>query len=352
MSMFAEVYKVDEHSLSFEIHDGKEMSYEIYMHQNAQVCTDSHCLIANGKGSQTIVSLPSLLLPQYFTLKFENGETLLCGYRILPLQGMYNFRDMGGYPNKEGKRVKWGKLYRGDQLYNMDKEAYDAFHALDIHSIIDFRAYDEYTKNPNTPAEVYQIRQYHCIPEGKAAAMAGDLATSPSAMHHKYDIDLIKRELQQDPDLAGKSMIHQQKEFTRNANSIEAFRDTINLIADEQNIPVYFHCRGGKDRTGFAAMLLLALLDVDEEIIMDDYLLTQRAREKKNQAYLEKFRKMANGDEAVAQVLLSYFDTRKDYLQAAIDEIHQSYSSIQEYAVQKMGIRHETIQKLKSNFLE
>ena len=113
--MFAEVYKVDEHSLSFEIHDGKEMSYEIYMHQNAQICTDSHCLIANGKGSQTIVSLPSPLLPQYFTLKFENGETLLCGYRILPLQGMYNFRDMGGYPNKEGKRVKWGKLYRGDQ---------------------------------------------------------------------------------------------------------------------------------------------------------------------------------------------------------------------------------------------
>lgn len=353
MNMFAEVYQKDEHSLTFKIHGKQDCNYDIYMHHDAQICTDESCFLAQGRGNETIIEIPpSSPFPRYFTCKFEDGSTLLCGYRILPFDGMYNFRDLGGYPSEDGRRVKWGLLYRGDQLYNMKEKAYEAFHSLNIHSIIDFRGTSEYMKSPNTPAEIYQIKQYHCIPEGEAAALAGALFTMDSANHRKYDIDAIKQELQKDADFAGKPMICQQIEFTRNPRSIEAFYDTIQIMADIQNAPVFFHCRGGKDRTGYAAMLLLALLGVDESIILYDYMLTKRAREKKNQLYLENFRKMANGDEAVAQVLLSYFDTREDYLKAAMGEIHKSYSSIRDYAVQKMGVSEETIRKMKDNYLE
>ena len=352
MSMFVEAYQKDERFLSFEIHGKEDSSYDIYMHKNAQICTDDCCFLVHGRGKNTVAELPpSSFFPRYFTCRFDDGSTVLCGYRILPLEGMYNFRDLGGYPTEDGRRIKWGMLYRGDQLYNLKKEAYEAFHALNIHSVIDFRGESEYMKNPNIPAEVYQIKQFHCIPEGEAAALAGELSVM-EYHQRKYDVKAIKEELQRDPDFAGKPMIRQQIEFTRKPRSIEAFYDTIQVMADIQNAPVYFHCRGGKDRTGYAAMLLLALLGADESIIMYDYMLTKRAREKKNQLYLENFRKMANGDEAVAQVLLSYFDTREDYLKAAIDEIHKSYSSIREYAVQKMGISEKTIRDLKNNYLE
>ena len=44
----------------------------------------------------------------------------------------------------------------------------------------------------------------------------------------------------------------------------------------EDHAPLVIHCTAGKDRTGFACALILHALGVPDEVISEDYLLTNR----------------------------------------------------------------------------
>lgn len=351
--MFAEVYKKENGSLSFELHDlNKPGTYHIYAHQDAVKHTEEEYYIGTGEGNQSEISFPKALETlYYFTLKFEDDTTLLCGFRILPIAGMYNFRDIGGYPTKDGKRVKWGLIFRGDHLYNLKPEGVSYLDDVKLNSIIDFRGESECENYPNQLGH-RNIQQYHFIPDGKIAAFAGSLQNGEQMDRHDMQIAFAKEQVKKDPDYAKKSMMNQQVEFVNNPESQKAYRNTLTLMADPKAAPLYFHCKGGKDRTGFAAMLLLGILGVDESIIMYDYLLTNRAREKKNQRYLENFRKMAQGDEAVAQYLFALFQTEEAYLNAALQEIKQNYGTIINYVKEVLLISDEQIHTIQSLYLE
>jgi protein-tyrosine phosphatase len=49
-------------------------------------------------------------------LEGENGERVEIAERKLPLEGPRNFRDLGGYPTQDGRRVRWGQIFRADSL--------------------------------------------------------------------------------------------------------------------------------------------------------------------------------------------------------------------------------------------
>ena len=57
--------------------------------------------------------------------------------------------------------------------------------------------------------------------------------------------------------------------ISRNA---EAAKNFFNFIADENNYPLYYHCKIGTDRTGVCTILLQGLLGVSYEDIYQDYL--------------------------------------------------------------------------------
>lgn len=351
--MFAEVYKTEDNQLSFELHDrASAASYRIYAHKDAQKCINESCYIGSGEGNQTVISFPDACKERYyFTLAFDDGTQCLCGFRILPIDGMYNFRDLGGYIGKDGRPLKWGLLYRGDHLYNIASTGIPYLDEVKLNSIIDFRGEQEWKSSPNQLGH-RDIKQYHFIPDGKIAAFAGSLQNGEQMDHHAMQIAFAKEQVKKDPDMARKSMMNQQIEFVNNELSQQAYRDTLTLMAQADAAPLYFHCKGGKDRTGYAAMLLLSILGVDESVIMYDYLLTNRAREKKNQRYLANFRKMAQGDEEVAQYLFSLFTTEEAYLNAAIQEIKTHYGSILAYVKQVLHISEEQIQTIQSLYLE
>ena len=44
------------------------------------------------------------------------------------------------------------------------------------------------------------------------------------------------------------------------------------------DVPLYFHCSAGKDRTGIAAALILTILGVSDEAVVENFLLTNRYR--------------------------------------------------------------------------
>lgn len=47
--------------------------------------------------------------------------------------------------------------------------------------------------------------------------------------------------------------------------------NTLRLLLDKGNVPVLIHCAHGKDRTGVIVALILGCLEVDDDIIAEDY---------------------------------------------------------------------------------
>lgn len=351
--MFAEVYCIGQPQLQLEIKDMESIRpYQLFWNDEPEITLEKEHLLA--ESTQSIFQFDfeaAYEHPVYFTIAFRDGVNLLSGIRILPVKGMYNVRDLGGYPTRDGRHVKWGMLYRGDHLYNIKEEGIPYLQQLDFNSIVDFRNEQETEKFPNNTGGK-EIPQYHFVPDGHIAAFAGSLQNEEAAWSHERQLEMAKEQVKKDKNLAANSMIQQQIEFVHTPFSRQAYKNTLELMAKADALPLYFHCKGGKDRTGFAAMLIFGILGVEDDWILYDYLLTNRAREKKNQRYLENFRKMAGGDEEVAQYLFSIFDTRKEYLQAAITEIREQYGDILNYVTKELGIAEETIQTLQSLYLE
>jgi len=278
---------------------------------------------------------------QYFIIEFNNGDAYLFGHRILPIAGMYNFRDIGGYVTKSGKRVLWGLGYRSDYLYNLDDEGLPYLQSLELKTIIDFRSPEEVAERPNRDIGV---RNFVFDPQAHLAKLAGALQVGSS----EDDDEIMARA---ENEAAGDAeMILQQETFVSTQASRLAFSNMLHTMADSAAVPVMFHCRGGKDRTGFAAMLLLGLLGVDEKMLVYDYMLTHRAREKKNKLYYESFL-AKTGDADKAKYMFTLFDVKPTYVEAAIVKIVDEYGSIKAYAQEALGVSDEEVTQLEEMFL-
>ena len=288
---------------------------------------------------------------KYFVLKFADGRTIVTGHRILQIPGMYNFRDLGGFPTIDNKKVKWGLLYRGDHLHNLKLEGFEFVENLNIKTIIDFRSETEILESPNPIIKTVE-KTYNFSPEATVAMFAGVLQNGGDIPSMESMIDFAKTAVKNNPKAAYIAMLNQQKQFVTKPKGIEAFSNTLKALINTNGKVSFQHCRGGKDRTGYALMLLLALLGVEEKYLVYDYMLTHKAREKKNQRYLENYRRLADGNEAVAQYLFSFFDVKEDYILMAINKINENYGNVKNYALKVLGISETDIAKLKSYYLE
>ncbi|MDR1793945.1 MAG: tyrosine-protein phosphatase [Erysipelotrichaceae bacterium] len=286
--------------------------------------------------------------PLTFVLKTDR-ETIPCGFRLLPIAGMYNVRDLGGYVNQTGKRTKWHLLYRGDQLANLKPEGADMLKSLNLKTVIDFRNPEEILKSPNLlPGSVTST--INRVPAAGTAVFAGLLQAQDSLGDRDTLVKNIKKILAKDPQAAQNAMIQQQLDFVLNPDSQKVFGQVIRDFMNAQDAPFFFHCRGGKDRTGFVAMVLLGLLGVERETLVYDYMLTGVARSDKNKLYLARYRTLTQ-DEACATYLYSFFEVRPEYIEAAIDAIEEA-GGFEAYGRQAYGLNDQDLEVLKQIYLE
>jgi protein-tyrosine phosphatase len=120
------------------------------------------------------------------------------------------------------------------------------------------------------------------------------------------------------------------------------YRAMFDLLLHEEPAPLLFHCTAGKDRTGVAAMLLLAALGVEEEVIHHDYLATNRLWRRDAEV-------AAGLPPAVAEALLS---VQPAFLEAAWEAIHASHGSIDAYLRERIGLDDTRRAALKARLVE
>jgi protein-tyrosine phosphatase len=285
----------------------------------------------------------------YFYIQTEK-EGYTVAERTLPVEGMNNFRDMGGYETADGHTVKWGKLYRSDHIHNATENGVSYLNKLGIHTIIDYRSDDEISKYPNkrlTP----EPKTVHLDP----AAHAAELAAQFQSSKENEDINLITKIIEQQKagTLVNQAdvVLKQYRVFANKEESKRAFAEMLRVVAQPDASAVVQHCRGGKDRTGFGAMLVLGVLGVRKEDLIADYLLTAKNREERNRVKMEGYKKLTT-DQSVLDHLYSFIDTKSEFLEASIDTIIEKYGSIENYVTSELKITQEMIDTMKELYLE
>ncbi len=259
--------------------------------------------------------------------------------RQVKLEKAFNFRDMGGYKTQDGKSVKWGLLYRSDELSKLSEQDIQIVEKLGLKTIVDFRA--EFERKDNEDKTIQGATVVYLDPSAMTAAMASSEAGDMKKMFDPKNLTA---------DIAKNIMINQNAEFVTGEKPKQAYRQLIDLFLDESKIPLVQHCRGGKDRTGYGALLILSLLGVSKEDILEDYLLTNVYKKEKNETSLkEMYEKTKNDDLVLAMRYMK--EANLEFINAAYDLIEKDYGDVVSYCKQELNVTDEEIQKLKEIYL-
>ena len=238
------------------------------------------------------------------------------------LQGASNFRDLGGYKSANGGHVRRGRVFRSDHLAGLTPSDVAALQTLPLTHCIDFRGISESAALPYEipgasvvalPIEPTVVKKIVSLVE------TGHMPTTQETV--ALMCDTYRGFVHEQGPTFGKFLRH--------------------LIANPT--PVVFHCTAGKDRTGFAAALLLSALGVDRDTIMEDYLLT-------NRLYRRDHTVEGHGPAHIMGVL---WQVQPAFLQTAFDTIDREYGGLSRYLAGPVGIdaleREQLCQALLEN---
>lgn len=259
--------------------------------------------------------------------------TVSISERLVSLDGVGNFRDLGHYPAADGKTVKPGVLFRSATLFNSsDADLHTIINQIGIKHIVDLRKQRELDLEPH-PQTLLDAVTYHWLPinlDGTA----------------REDIDRRLSEGTAAEAFEGLLMDVNRAMVRDHAADMQRWFDI--LLSEEG--PILFHCSEGKDRTGFTAALFLSALGVDFELIMQDYLLTNTVHKKSIEERVKNSKVLAAFD-VDAKSLERLLAVDEDYLNAAFDQIHQDYGSVEQYLNEALSIDKAAIEQLKAKYL-
>jgi protein-tyrosine phosphatase len=241
--------------------------------------------------------------------------------RSLPLSGASNFRDLGGYSGLDGRAVRWRRLFRSAHLGGLTPDDAQALQALGIGRVLDFRGRGESAAAPNRLPGTRQIA----------------LPIEPTVVQRMKELTEMGQQLT--PARTVELMQDTYRAFVH--DNAARFADLFgHLLASDA--PLVFHCTAGKDRTGFAAALILRALGVPQAVVMQDYLLT-------NELYPMPSMKDGRPPTESLKVL---WRVQEEFLNAALQTIEQDFGGLDNYLQNALRLTPAAREKLAALYLQ
>ncbi|MER5891218.1 tyrosine-protein phosphatase [Streptomyces sp. NPDC001941] len=254
------------------------------------------------------------------------------------LSGVRNFRDVGGLPTVDGRRVRPGVLFRSGHLAHATAEDAAFLATLGLHTVFDFRnAADQKLEGPDVelpgvrnvnipltdPADGAEF--WKMVRDGNTAELRGLLADGKAARRMSDTYRVIVRE--------------------RTADHGRVLR-----ALAEDSVPALMHCAAGKDRAGLSIAVTLLAVGVERDAIEADYL-------KSNDPHRRyKVRRSSSAADAmspeVMELLAPLFDARAEYLGAAFETIEETWGSTDRYLSEGLGLDDAARERLRERLLE
>ena len=168
--------------------------------------------------------------------------------RPITVGGAANVRDLGGW-KADGGIIAYELLYRGGKINDGQNCALDE-NGLDV------------MKNTLGIKTEIDLRFANIDDGGQTESVLGKDVKYVKAPFHAYNYIL--------PEFSH----YGENDRSYLEISASSLKTIFDVLADEKNYPIYFHCNAGADRTGTLAFLIESVLGVSESDMTKDFELT------------------------------------------------------------------------------
>jgi len=173
--------------------------------------------------------------------------------RHIDCAGVFNLRDLGGYPTTDGRSTRWRTLFRADGLHRV-VATHRGVQGLAWRTVLDLRTLAER--------------------DAGSFACDGVDAIHLPVLRNTWDVDGLGGDIE-DP-----TRFLTDRYLDMADSGAAAIAAVFDVLASPTRLPAVFHCAAGKDRTGVVAALVLAALGVDDDHIAADYHLSALAMDR------------------------------------------------------------------------
>ncbi|MGW1819055.1 tyrosine-protein phosphatase [Streptomyces sp. NPDC002125] len=256
--------------------------------------------------------------------------------RAVPAATVVNLRDLGGIALGRDHRLRQGVLLRSGQLSDFDADHDMAVAALGIRTVVDLRTAEERQWAPDR------------LPPGARLFVADVLGDNPGVAPARL------RALLNDPDGAAsllgggraEEMFAQTyRKMVLSPGAAAAYRAFLDTAADPRARPLLFHCATGKDRTGWAAALLLMTAGASRDVVREEFLAVNRAVRAAFGPALRRFLD-EGGDPDIASAVI---DARPRYLEAALDAMDERWGGLDGYLSKALRLPPAVAERLRED---
>lgn len=262
------------------------------------------------------------------------------GYGIIGLRGVHNCRDLGGLPASGTKVIASRRLIRSGELGDATKADAAQLQGEDLRLVVDFRTDDERAHSPEPEKLLPGVKFVH-IPVVTASALG--------VTHEGGLAGLVHEGLEYEHDALGK-MVKLYQGIVLSKEGQQGYGRFFQLLLDQEEGSVLWHCTAGKDRTGIAAALITLTLGVPRSMVVESYLASNRYTEPLASKALEALgrKHILPG---VAHTVHTLYRVNERFLNGALDAIATNYGSIRAYLDEALGVDADAIETLKARYL-
>ncbi|MBQ3706692.1 MAG: tyrosine-protein phosphatase [Clostridia bacterium] len=260
--------------------------------------------------------------------------------RCPPFESLPNTRDLGGMSAVGGRTVRPGLLIRSGNLAAASAHDREVLADL-VGTVVDFRSDKERAELPD-PAIPGVRTVVLPIIEDLSAGVTRDAASDREAL----------RILMESPAFAKGYMCRTYEGFVTSSAALAGYGAFVRLLLEGGGRATLWHCTAGKDRAGFASVIVEELLGVDREAIRADYLASNHHLGG-GIARLTEDALAAHGMSGpdAEEALLYMFTAQADYLDAAYRAANERWGSFGGFLRDGLGIGEEQRDRLRRLYL-
>lgn len=241
----------------------------------------------------------------------------------LLFENVHNLRDLGGLCSRDGRRVRTNRLFRSGNPGLASAADIERLRKFGLDLVIDFRAPEEKSMEESEFADAFN---WVALPVLEGSMSMNELMPRLQAAT-RQDMENFMLQAYRDFPLKYESA------FAKFMKEAEAGRTML------------YHCSAGKDRTGFATLLLLSALDVMPDTILANYLESNHW----NQRFIHGLQARLGSLGISAEVAMPLLEVRADYLQASLRTIEQAWGSTVRYLSEALGV---DVSRLQAHYLD
>jgi protein-tyrosine phosphatase len=252
------------------------------------------------------------------------------------LDGVTNFRELGGLPTREGRRVRSRALFRSGHWGRASDGDIEHLERLGVGVVLDFRT-ERDIELEGADRLTHGI-EHVALPTGDSSS-----AVDIRSLILEGDIETLRKHF-------GDGGAEQR--MTRGAAALatdqtENFAGFLHRLAKPGCPPALFHCSAGKDRAGWAASCVLLALGVEEKQVIDHYLISNQTYDPGKQRDL-----WVQTDPEIVALVTPLAKVRSEYVQASIDAARDRWGSLDGYFREGLGLEDALLAQLRNNWLE